>query len=321
MASNQLIRDSINNDLNINTNFNKLNGDDLDICELNQVAEIVNGVKLHGGHLENQDLLSFSVQEPRSSLYKYIDTGEINRLFNSCSGVVPNERDKIKLSCMLSSLIYTYKDEELLKDFFKGREYSLINPYGILPCFVVPVGGIVFVVFKGSNTYKDYITNSRVLQVDDNYDIPGWIHKGFYKRLFDNNKHLDVSKEILKYTVGGSNIVVTGHSLGAGIGSLFYSWFKERSSSICKLITFGSPRVGNYRYALSILNSTRIVNGEDVITQVPPTPLYYHIGKNLNIRCKQKGATTWWNCLPFIKKRYSIIDHSVNEYIRVLMEE
>ena len=72
-------------------------------------------------------------------------------------------------------------------------------------------------------------------------------------------------------------IWVTGHSLGAALAPLASAWLAyyniaPRQNVI--LYTFGSPRVGDYKYALQhdqlVNNSWRVVNFDDVVPHLPP---------------------------------------------------
>ncbi|CAF0945268.1 unnamed protein product [Didymodactylos carnosus] len=121
------------------------------------------------------------------------------------------------------------------------------------------------------------------------------VHAGFYFALgldaFDPSQPIDFSKvtkktpmfiQLLKYIQkfdhdgNKCNISITGHSLGAGLASLFsfvllaYGY----ESSISAVYTYGQPLVGNRRYA-EILNNKlgnrihRWVNHSDVVTRIP----------------------------------------------------
>ena len=72
-------------------------------------------------------------------------------------------------------------------------------------------------------------------------------------------------------------IWVTGHSLGAALASLASAWLAcynidARQNVI--LYTFGSPRVGDCKYALQhdqlVNNSWRVVNFDDIVPHLPP---------------------------------------------------
>jgi len=118
------------------------------------------------------------------------------------------------------------------------------------------------------------------------------IHKGFdiaYKSIekeivsFLNNYFIDNKNDLNK------KLVVTGHSLGGALATLFV--YYNSSLKNLNLITFGSPLVGNkkfvdnFNYNLNInLNKHyRVENGSDIITKIPLSILgYNHIGNSDN---------------------------------------
>ena len=72
-------------------------------------------------------------------------------------------------------------------------------------------------------------------------------------------------------------IWVTGHSLGAALASLASAWLAYYNIAARQniiLYTFGSPRVGDYKYALQhdqlVNNSWRVVNFDDIVPHLPP---------------------------------------------------
>ncbi|HKH97477.1 MAG TPA: lipase family protein [Candidatus Sulfotelmatobacter sp.] len=69
--------------------------------------------------------------------------------------------------------------------------------------------------------------------------------------------------------------VVTGHSLGAALATLFVLENKDKNKfDVTTICTFASPRVGNMQFARMFnqfpINSWRIVNTQDIVPRVPP---------------------------------------------------
>lgn len=80
-----------------------------------------------------------------------------------------------------------------------------------------------------------------------------------------------------------SRLILAGHSLGAALATLAASVLNP-----ALLVTLGSPRVGDALFvsALSDLHVMRIVDGCDVVTQLPPALSFYaHAGAVTYIRC------------------------------------
>lgn len=70
--------------------------------------------------------------------------------------------------------------------------------------------------------------------------------------------------------LGSSEILFTGHSLGAALATVAASLFTPK-----RLITFGSPRVGDAAFCTCLASRTthdRYVNCCDLVAQVPPIP-------------------------------------------------
>jgi hypothetical protein len=70
------------------------------------------------------------------------------------------------------------------------------------------------------------------------------------------------------------SFVVTGHSLGSALATLFVMENKEKNKfDISTICTFASPRVGNTEFARTFdllpLDSWRIVNQQDVVPKIP----------------------------------------------------
>ena len=161
----------------------------------------------------------------------------------------------------------------------------------------------ITVVFRGSVTTKDFITDAKVGQVK--VDNPAFrldektskdafrLHFGFYEYLFKkkcpNNKKLSryesivaSVKELLKQKPG-YKLNVTGHSLGGALCTLF-GFFAAADDEISKLtsgpvrvVSIASPYVGNVKFLLAFqslerlnrLRHLRVANAEDLVSLMP----------------------------------------------------
>jgi len=117
----------------------------------------------------------------------------------------------------------------------------------------------------------------------DDLDLPlikngdrGKVHKGFKKAL--NRVWSEIEQYIQEITAasdGRMNVWFTGHSLGAALATLA----ADRYPTAQGVYTFGSPRVGNRRFCQAYQPTVyRFVNNNDMVTMVPPTVGYRHIG-------------------------------------------
>ena len=86
------------------------------------------------------------------------------------------------------------------------------------------------------------------------------------------------------------NVLVTGHSLGAGEATICagtISSLKYADPSKILLMVFGSPRVGDQAfvnaYPKLVSEAYRVVHRNDLITQIPPKGMlgYYHIASEV----------------------------------------
>ena len=111
----------------------------------------------------------------------------------------------------------------------------------------------------------------------------GRIHKGFFDALDD--VWPDILPRIKE--LGSRPLWITGHSLGAALGTLAGRRLKnDRFDTIRAVYTFGSPRVGDEKFArLYNLPIFRFINHNDIVTKVPPWP-YKHIGESVHINGK-----------------------------------
>lgn len=129
--------------------------------------------------------------------------------------------------------------------------------------------GDAFVVFRGTapGDIKDLATDLNVRPV-------GWagggnVHAGFASAF------ASVCAEIetwLEQHAARTTLTLAGHSLGAALATLAKSrWPGGR------LITFGCPRVGDEKFAATIVNDSavRYVGCCDVVCNVPPTGTWY----------------------------------------------
>lgn len=81
-----------------------------------------------------------------------------------------------------------------------------------------------------------------------------------------------------------SSLLISGHSMGAAVGTLAMFSLQARGYSVEQAYSFASPRVGNAAFARAFkawFRATppmfRVTHSVDVATQVPPYPLYKHV--------------------------------------------
>ncbi len=176
-------------------------------------------------------------------------------------------QNKNLASCIISNLAYYYDNVEYIDNVIKnwGLEYKLI----ILDTLVYIIfynENNLYIVFKGTTSFKEVLSDIDFIQIDDSYNIPGKMHRGFHNLILKNNV-IESIQETLEELHGSRKIIITGHSLGAALATVFYAYISNTIEDV-ELITFGSPRVGDREFSEKI-KSTRFVHGNDIITKLP----------------------------------------------------
>ena len=162
---------------------------------------------------------------------------------------------------------YKFPDYETIFISNKGSQaYFLYNDSTII------------IVCRGTqpNKLDDIIADIRFRLIPSSSGV-GKVHHGF-KQSVDN---LWDELVILLNRFPNRKVYLTGHSLGAAMATLIAGRchrFTDLPNPI--LYTFGSPRVGDYKYIdfLNRLNIThyRYVNNADIVTRNPIFPYFHH---------------------------------------------
>ena len=146
----------------------------------------------------------------------------------------------------------------------------------------------VFVGFRGSVNIRNWIDNLQFSQKTPYNNTEIGVEKGFYNLYSDLKKEILVTTKNLADKYATNSILITGHSLGATLGTImaFDLLYVENAEFIPTLITFGSPRVGNEHFANNMRNlnidSNRITHYYDMVPHVPQEFLKYsHISQEI----------------------------------------
>jgi len=142
--------------------------------------------------------------------------------------------------------------------------------------------GTALISFRGTqpDEIRHLVTNLQAQQLEW-HESGGRVHAGFAKAA------RGVLPQVLDWLAGEarprSRLILTGHSLGGALATLGASVLEPEM-----LITLGSPRVGDTEFVatLSHINVARLVDGCDVVTQLPPALSFYaHAGAVTYITC------------------------------------
>ncbi|KAF7722573.1 hypothetical protein EC973_002963 [Apophysomyces ossiformis] len=163
----------------------------------------------------------------------------------------------------------------------------------------------IVIAFKGTSvdSFEEILVDAVVQRVDARPYLYGATHQGFYEALFSNsgwcdNTGRDPYNRIIRFinekaielqerlqTNDKIQLWVTGHSLGAGVSTLFFARLLKCPEDLenCQLrdcYTFGSPAVGDSEFASIFSSYTlaplsrsstlwRVVNNKDVVCKIP----------------------------------------------------
>jgi triacylglycerol lipase len=122
----------------------------------------------------------------------------------------------------------------------------------------------------------------------------GWVHRGFKQEVDDLWPRLEQALASNRRALW-----FTGHSLGGAMAAICAGRCTLSSirSNPRALFTFGSPRIGSWRYVNHVqLEAYRWVNNNDVIARLPPAWLgFRHKGQEiyLNAYGKIRRLTPW----------------------------
>jgi hypothetical protein len=148
--------------------------------------------------------------------------------------------------------------------------------------FVAEDGDRRYLVFRGteSQNHVDWMRDAQFRPVDGVFGAR--VHSGF-RRALD-----EVWEEILpQVTAGNRRLVITGHSLGAGLATLAASRLVATNHDVGDVYTYGSPRVGLRDFATAYTaamgaNTFRVINHIDIVTRVPLLlQTYRHVGRRM----------------------------------------
>ena len=179
----------------------------------------------------------------------------------------------------------------------------------------------VVISFKGTDNIKGWISNIDPYPLkSDEYNNKylkdgrwgrGSIHDGFYTswKFFKSC----INKVIEAYHINPKelNIITCGHSRGGALAELCARHLAKNLGMECSCITFGAPAVGTKRYRdqfrMLTINGTRVVNGWDLVPDLPPSSFGFKHGCANKVWMKK---ALWKRCIPWIR----INDNYQNSY-------
>lgn len=154
------------------------------------------------------------------------------------------------------------------------------------------------VIFPGSISIQDWLTDAKIRKTEWG---KGKVHRGFAEAL---RSVVDGIQDRIPY---GARLILTGHSLGGALATLCADALQD-TYQIERVITFGSPRVGNARFVGEYnlgpgVRTWRIVNAHDPVPHVPfvfgtyrhvDTQVYLHADGTARIDQPLRVAAAEW---------------------------
>jgi hypothetical protein len=183
----------------------------------------------------------------------------------------------------------------------------------------------IYVVFRGTSvvSIKNWMKNIQTQKISPWADESAvQVHQGFYNAWVSIRPLVFSLIRKLQATCSAcKRVQFVGHSLGGAMASLAAIELKRMGQvSDLHLYTLGSPRVGDvdlYKYFASLkIDSTRLVNDDDIVPHLSLTSLgYHHIAQELWYsrgvfkQCDSSGEDP--KCADSISPlKYSVGDHT-----------
>lgn len=139
----------------------------------------------------------------------------------------------------------------------------------------------IYVSFRGSESIQNWLDNLDAISTDYPLCADCEVHKGFYKA--EQACFTEVLTEIktLQAQFPSYSVVATGHSLGAALALLTSMDLINSGIKNVKMWNFGSPRVGNTKFAnyvdSYIPDHNRVTHHKDMVPHTPMHERFTHI--------------------------------------------
>jgi triacylglycerol lipase len=200
----------------------------------------------------------------------------------------------VDISTAVALMDLCIESYQMLADFESGRTFALPAPYtlqarfdtdehffdealsGPVPiAFIATSGNAIYVVFRGTVTISEWISDASLSQVDYTYVANGGKTETGFTKIYASIRAAIVQKVAsLAGTGAYSTLYVTGHSLGAALATLAAPALAAQTTLPRPIVyTFAGPRAGNplfaSRYDEAVATSWRVFNTNDEVPRLP----------------------------------------------------
>jgi len=158
-------------------------------------------------------------------------------------------------------------------------------------CFVMADDKNVVVVFRGTSSIVDWLTDFRAVREPGPLTQKALAHEGFQDALFP--AVIALTDAVDTFRTHDQKVWVTGHSLGGALCSLYAGMLLENKVPVYGIYTFASPRPGDSDFVDALDAAVpgphyRVVNEGDIVPHVPPEPFFSHAGKRIILYKKKR---------------------------------
>lgn len=166
---------------------------------------------------------------------------------------------------------YTLQMQFLTSEAFPGESFATEVPIA----FVATTGDAIYVVFRGTKTISEWISDAEFAQVPYAPVSGGGMTEQGFSAVYATIRSAIVA-EVSALAQSGSftSLYVTGHSLGASLATLAAPDLARATRfSAPVLYNFASPRTGDPTFASlvdALPTSWRVVNTNDEVPKLPP---------------------------------------------------
>lgn len=142
---------------------------------------------------------------------------------------------------------------------------------------------VAIVSFRGTESTADWIRNLKIRRTATDM---GKVHRGFQDGA-EKAWNRFIEPALRPLADSGQRIWFTGHSLGGALATAAAALARGKMA-ISGCYTYGQPLVGNDDFAYEFNQAYggrffRLVNNRDIVTKIPPAPLYQHVDTRFQI--------------------------------------
>jgi len=202
-------------------------------------------------------------------------------------------KSRFSLSTSITLMQLCLESYQMLTDFENGQTFTLPSPFtleaqfsteehftgeglnGMVPiAFVGSSGNSIYVVFRGTKTISEWISDATATQVD--YILPGsgLTETGFTDIYTTIDAAIIDEVNSLAANSSYTALYITGHSLGGALAVLAAPDLAAKTRFKQPIVyTFAGPRAGDpifaFTYGEAVENSWRVVNTNDEVPKLP----------------------------------------------------